>query len=460
LSYPTVDWHFDAVFYSQVQVSEGTPMLVDGFTNTYGLYPHFLNPIFKIIGLNIHNFSLVMSILTILGFVSLYLFLLRETKNKWFAIIGFGSIILSYIYWENIRNDPYFQLFPLRTIFPFIVLLLASLYKTKRNKLFFMAITFFCSLDLLWNPDMGIFTYISWTAFAIYINTAELEKPKDKIIQGLIIFGGCMLVALLTFVLYFVTIHLIYGCSPNLSGLFSTIVVASGFGFYMLPMQIIHPWIIVAFWILIGFALSISSYFQNKKDYAIIFLMCFVCIGFFSYYQGRSHTLVFAAIAPFFLTLLCLLLSKINFKTKNKQIRVFAYSGIFILLMAFPALMRFDINFFGNKNILIKKPEVPENIKANIAFIKKYTSPNEKVFIVTPYLQGIYYNETKTISVFNPGYSELFFIKDVERLRKMVNEKRIKIFTNIKDVDPKFIRVADNGEIGFYWTNNKTPLLK
>lgn len=34
-------YDFNAIFYSVVQVYNGFPLLVDNFTNTYGMYPHF-----------------------------------------------------------------------------------------------------------------------------------------------------------------------------------------------------------------------------------------------------------------------------------------------------------------------------------------------------------------------------------------------------------------------------------
>ena len=454
-SFPPGIMHFDAVFYSQSQVNMGTPMLIDGFANTYGLYPHFLQPIFSIIGLSTFNFSFVMSILIVVCFASLFWFLLRETKNKILSIISIGSILMSYIYWRNYCVDSYFQLFPIRTLFPCMILLLASLYKTKKSKLYFILITAFCSIGLLWNPDMGIFTFIAWIAFAIYTHTVELTNWIEKIKKLVQLLGIAILILTIIFAAYSFIIYCHYGAFPDLTKLFSTILVFSGLGFYMLPMQIIHPWIIFAIWILIGLALSISAYLKNKGNYSIIFIASFICIGFFSYYQGRSHTAVFAATAPFMLTLLCLLISKINFNSKSILIQFFAYAGIFIFIMTIPAIVRYDILFFNNKNIIYGKHDMPDRIKADIAFIKQYSKPEEKIFIVDVSCQGILYNETQTISIFNPGYVELFFIKDVERLLKIIHEKQIKIFTRVNEADPSYIHVADNGSLGLYLSTDK-----
>jgi len=450
-SFPHGSHHFDAVFYSQNQVENGVPMLVDGFTNTYGLYPHFLHLIFKIIGLSILKFTLVNSLLIVICFASLFWFLLRETKNKFISIIGIGSIIFSYIFWKHQFGDAYFQFFPIRTIFPCLMLLFASFFNTNRNKFLYVFISIFCALNLLWNPDIGIFTNFSWIAFVIYLKTIEKQNVIEKFKLGIITVFISISIVILTLVCFQGIMFLSYKTMPDLSLLFSTIFVFSGLGFYMLPMQLIHPWIIFAIWVLIGFGLSINSYFNFKKDNAILFLLTLVCIGFFCYYQGRSHSFVFIALPPFFLMLLCLLLSKINIKSTSIQLKTFAIAGFFILMMTIPSMTRLNILFLSDKNILYGKNETPEMIKSNIAFIKKYTKPGEKILIrLTDNYQGLYHNATQTISVFNPGFIELFFNSDIDRLNKLLQSKQIKIFELIKLHYSTFIHVADNGEIGYY----------
>ncbi len=64
---------FNAVYYSVVQVYRGIPMLVDNFTNTYGLYPHFLVPVLKIIGLSVVSFSSVMGFLISVSFAFIFM---------------------------------------------------------------------------------------------------------------------------------------------------------------------------------------------------------------------------------------------------------------------------------------------------------------------------------------------------------------------------------------------------
>ncbi|HEY6837801.1 MAG TPA: hypothetical protein VI389_03580, partial [Geobacteraceae bacterium] len=78
-TYPN-KYDFSAVYYSMVQVFGGAPLLVDGFTNTYGLYPHFLVPIFKLTGLSVLTFSGVMAVLDAICFGLLFLTLRRQLR--------------------------------------------------------------------------------------------------------------------------------------------------------------------------------------------------------------------------------------------------------------------------------------------------------------------------------------------------------------------------------------------
>lgn len=449
-SFPPGQMHFDALFYSQVQVQNGTPMLYDGFKNTYGLYPHFLQPIFSVIGLSILHFSAVLSCLIVLSFICIYWFLLRETRNKYISLLTIGTIIYSYLYWRHNNNDSYFQLFPIRVLFPSVLLLLSSFYKEHKSFGFFILISFFTSLDILWNPDMGIFTYLSWIAFALYMHTYEHVSISKKIKNAAIVFLLSIIVVIITFALYTLFIYTKYQVFPNLYELFSTIFVFSGLGFYMLPMQLFHPWIIVAMWILIALAISIVSYNKQSKSDSTLFILTLIVIGFFSYYQGRSHTQVFAGVGPIFILLLGVLLSKIISYKNTIEVLVFKISSFAIVCMAIPAIVKFDISFMNNRKVLYENTEMDEKTKSNIQFIKKHTHPGEKILITHYYNQGIYYNETKTVAIFNPGYVELFFVDDVNRLLKMVNEKPMKIFSLITEADPKFKQLDNNGVIGLY----------
>jgi hypothetical protein len=85
--------HFETVFYSVVQLYKGVPLGVDDFTNSYGLYPYFLNIIFKIIGLGVLKYSIVFCILIALSYLLILFFLKNTVNNKFLVFLGITSVI-------------------------------------------------------------------------------------------------------------------------------------------------------------------------------------------------------------------------------------------------------------------------------------------------------------------------------------------------------------------------------
>ena len=116
---------FNAIFYSVVQVFNGHPMLVDGFTNTYGLYPHFITPFLKITGLSVLNFSLLMGLLLASCFIMIFVFLRKNIENHWVTILTFSLVFFqTYAYGKIATNfDPYFAIHPIRWLFPCLLLI-------------------------------------------------------------------------------------------------------------------------------------------------------------------------------------------------------------------------------------------------------------------------------------------------------------------------------------------------
>jgi hypothetical protein len=454
--FPTGLAHFNAVFYSSSQVYHGKFMLNDGFTNTYGLYPHFLNPLFQVIRLNVLNFSMVMSFLNVLCFGAIFWFLYREMTDKFMAIITTGSIISFYMHWVMVANDPYFQFFPIRTIFPCLLLILASFYKAKKTLSFFVLGTFFMALDLLWNPDMGIFTYISWIAFVIYSHTFDERKIYGKVNLILRISIFSISIVVLIIFIYILIIYFAYGQTPKIFSLFSTIYVFSGLGFLMLPMGFPHPWLIPAMLLIISFGVSLYSYHKNLSRHSVIFLVSCICIGFFSYYQGRSHIRVFTLILPFFLILLGLLTDQLHFRTGYLILKASKIIGMIILMSGIPALLKMDRKIFYTTECLYKKEIMPAAVLSNIEFIRRCTYPNEKILVFDPFIQGIYLNASNTISAFDPALNEMFFKNDQQRFQKLIETTNLKIFMDLNVSQVHYRRIFTNGNMGmFYYRKNE-----
>jgi hypothetical protein len=78
--------HFNSIFDANVQLYLGRPLLCRGLTHQYGLYPYFLEPLFRIIGLSVVSFSFVMQSLQVAVFGMIFWGLRRYSQHIGWAI--------------------------------------------------------------------------------------------------------------------------------------------------------------------------------------------------------------------------------------------------------------------------------------------------------------------------------------------------------------------------------------
>ena len=285
--------HYSAVLGSVVQVYHGAPLLVDGLRNHYGLYPHFLMPIFKCIGLSVSSFNSVMGLLIIATFLLLFGSLRLLVKNNILLLLGFASLVFfSALYGKMvISSDPYFQYYPLRTFFPALVFFLATLYLMRDKKKLYYPLHIACALAVLWNPETGLMIWVSWLGLLAYIElfgTDWKTAARNVLLHGL----KASLCALVVALGYVLLIYVGYGRIPHLWLLFTTLIEYGGLGYYALPMPLLHPWNLLALTYLIGLLVGIRAMLQRafSPRNAVVFFCAVFGVGTFSYYQMRSHS--------------------------------------------------------------------------------------------------------------------------------------------------------------------------
>ena len=174
-------YDFNAVYYSVVQVYRGVPLLVDHFTNNYGLYPHFVVPVMKLFGLSVPSFSHIMAFLLALCFIFLALFFRHVIKNPLLILFGMTAVFFHcYIFSRIVAPfDAGFAMTPIRWVLPFSLLLYASLYLRRPRKALYFSSLFMYALGILWCPDFGIFTFASLVGLYCFL---ELERRPVAVI--------------------------------------------------------------------------------------------------------------------------------------------------------------------------------------------------------------------------------------------------------------------------------------
>jgi len=431
-------YDFNAVYNSMTQVYAGVPMLVDGFSNTYGLYPHFLNLIFHFIGLDVFKFSFLLSLLTGLAFLFNFLFLKKYVSNKVILLLAFCSVVfLPYLDFKFLTPyDCSFATFPIRYIIPSTLILLAAVYAEKRSQAIYWVTFILMGFFVLWNPEIGIVSYAAWLAFNIYNDffTGDGKANIKKILLHIISGVG---VIVLVFLVFKGVFYIFYGAYPDLGSLFGLITAFANVGFGLLPMKLVHPWNLEAIVIILGFTYSIVKWLKKSIDpkTSVIFLVSVISLGFLVYFQGRSHNWSFAASCGFCMVLLAILGDELWIKIKNSNLVTLHL--LFVVFLFGISFSFFEIIFNTDKiNELIyqeddKEKQQPEEdrIKSNTEFINKNSKEKEKIFLFTAkQYQGLYFDGNKRQSAFNPGFQDMFLNTDLVKLEERIRDSSYNIF--------------------------------
>jgi len=441
-------YDFNAVFYSVVQVYNGLPLLVDGFNNTYGLYPHFVVPFLKPFGLSVLGFSVQMALLSSISFAIIFYFLGRHIRSLPLVLLGFTTIFFnSFIYGKIIANyDPYFAGCPIRWIFPALLLLFSTLYLSNRSRILYYSSYFVFALGILWNPDFGMMTFLSLVIFYCYLefsNSSVMTITKNitfHIICSVLILSA-------TISLYMLAIKISFGRWPDFTALFATMKTFSVFGFNMLPMpSSFHPWMLIAIVYLVGLLFSLRNIIGRTITdcTAVVFLLTVIGVGSFSYYVGRSHNgTLLGPNWPAFI-LLTIFADELLLLVRQTRLLVVPFA-LLVLVLSFSFFQTaYDYDKIlalttEEKNKIDNKAE-DDLIHQNASIIGKLTKDKEKVLIFSKsWYLGLYHLISNTMPAIHPGIGEIMLKTDYDKmLNLLLKNDTVKIF-----FEPEYFRFYD-----------------
>lgn len=441
--------HFSPVYFPQTQLAYNK-IIIQQVPSLYGMFPLFLKPIFSVIGLSVVNFTAVISVLTSVSYLFLFIFLKKSIKNEIVPIFG----VLSILVYSNLclgfnfnSYSPYIQYTPIRILFPAVILFIATQYLEKYSRYLYIIGHLLATVAIFWNFDSGMVVFISWNLFLIYL---EIWKRADKkLVEVLKPICKHILIGLSSFLvcLSLISFYYIYhsGSLPNPSLFFQYSKLFYS-GFFLIPLPIFpHMWYLI----ILVYTLSLLHSFlhlinknSNKKG-SLYFILSIVGFGLFAYFEGRSHS--FTLIAPSFVAFLILalflddlLLEFRNYLKEGKKINFFTFfmtiTIAFILILPTVDIIK-NINFFV-KNLsasyqLLYAPIAPYHSK-NINFIKQHTTAGERILILSRSYDGIYYGETNTVDVIDlPSFVDLVFKYQYSILLDFVsNTPHAKVFVS------------------------------
>ncbi len=447
--------HFNVIFHAMVQVFSGKELLVD-FVHQYGLYPHFLEPFFRLIGLDIHSFTIVMGVLTVLTFLLLLRTLLLITTNRTIALLGFLALVSGgYICKIMSSYDPYFQYFPLRTIFPAAAACLLVGYLRTRSVARFVILYVVSSSAILWNPETGIVVLI-----AVSLTTLYDEYSRNNLRSGLLLLGKGVCVSLTVIALCSAYLYLRYGAFPDYRELIRYTQIFYGMGFYMLPMVPLHPWNLVAIIYIAGLVWGCGALINGTVTHrtSIVTFLSLLGIGLFAYYQGRSHNeVLLLCIYPAFMVLTIFVDSLLILGSEIRVAQIAGFCGVIFLVFTAGGLYN-GINtlYFGEAGIVGRfekyRQGVPAEVMMRADFVKAKTSRGEEVLILSGH-SGLYHLVSQTTNpirvasfqetVLREDYQQILSYVDQGPCRKLFIDVGDPAYANPSYVNPSYVELRE-----------------
>lgn len=309
--------HLDIMFFNFQFVLDPIINLVndagaDFSVALYGNYAFFLAPVIRMFPDRILATSSLLVLLLIVCHLCLYFVVLKVTSQKLFAVVSSLAILFTAGNYSVITTEPYFQYYPIRVIFPAIIILLFLYSQAIENKKHrYLLISFFCGFALIWNFDTGICITITFFFIRVMqeIENSATEQGKSKLQKCLKRIANMVVCEFSTTILVLLLFFFIVIGVDNFAGLFRLQQDFYLQGFYMLPIPCLpNLWMLVMAIYIAGGIYFFRHFGNQTKDKYMIFFLSIFGIGIFSYFQGRSYytvlpTCIYPAIMLFFIFL-------------------------------------------------------------------------------------------------------------------------------------------------------------
>lgn len=428
---------FDPVLYPVTQVFAGKNLLVD-LTCLYGLFPFFITPLFKLIGLNVLNFSVFLATLVCVSLFFVMKFMKYVIKNNTIFLLGFLFVVYYTLLATRSSPEFYYQYWPIRYFFPTLSLLLSALYLKSENKFIYYASFVINGIAVLWNFDVGIIVFLTWIIILAYNDASISSTWKSFIVK---IFKHCVYACIgLGFVIAFfcAVTYIQSGKLPNLPSFFQfqEMFLAGYFMIKLVPFP--HIWSLLLFIYGIGLFIGINAFIKKQIGFneKIITLLTSMGLGLFVYYEGQSSNVtLFRVWYPALLLLVLfadMLWKKYELTKQFTYLEYCVFSILFLMFISAPISMFYNLHKYStfiHYNVLTSYHE-NNPLLTNIDFLKKQTHFGENVFILGNFKQAVYYAETNTRSAVNvPSLPDIFYPYEMRRVLDFLEtNKNIKLF--------------------------------
>ena len=395
--------HFNSVFmvYNHIPYSK----------NMYSILGHYallMEPFFKVFGLNVKIYAVLLSILCGISSLCVIMTIFLVIKSSFFRILGI--LITFFIYFTMEFN--YYAVAPLRIFFPSIMILYTAIIGNRKNILLTILGYFLASLSILWNAETGLVCLASLFISNIYVYCYDLTFKDKKLYYNillLIIFSICsLLIAYL--ILNICNIYLLRGEKQNIKDLLFPLITGQVNYTEIKIEKLFNYYFIVVFIFLTTFIYYIKNMriFNNGdiklKYYIPSIIYISVCaLGVYAYAINRTaffNSMVLmpmiSIIIPFILYRLYLLLNK------KSELSLSLYNIILTI---------FIIGIFSSISISVNNFTNFYNPVSNNFYNYMQTKDDEKngyTYIVTEFMKEYGFNGIASFGgAFVYGYANL-----------------------------------------------------
>ena len=428
--------HFQAVAYSLTQIYAGKPLLTAS-PPLYGYYAAFLLPVFKVIGLSVFKFCVVMGVLQGVALAAILLVAVSSLRMPVVRVLCCAALLFfvgSTCLVGRRPFDPVFQYWPIRFFFPALSVPVYLWAARQAKASAWIALGIFSGMALIWNIESGIaaagaalFTLGVEAIGARCAGSAGRERSPGLFL-ALLITVGAMVV---TGAIFWLGLQVQAGWKAPLhqTSEYQRLFYESGLMMEPMPLAV-HPWWLVIATYLLGLGFGLRGLLSGRRTRfaRLALFLSILGTGLFTYYQGRSvdFNLMNASWPAILLGFLMVdrLLRAIRARALPRGMcwvaLPAAYLGLMGVVMLPGAFARVWSFGAGQWRAVLTSPAAKKAdlIDQRVAFIRDHVGIDQDCVILADY-QAVYFMETGLRSSLDaPGLTEIFFLKDLETLRE------------------------------------------
>ncbi|WNJ90044.1 discoidin domain-containing protein [Bosea sp. 685] len=431
--------HYEVFVYPLIQdwLGNGIYLGSDGQKSQYGLYPIFLRPIWHVIGApSTVAITTVMATLLLSCFVFTLAFLTRFTRDTTLAaVLTLAAIIGTLFIYPAWPVDPYFQVFPVRLLFPSLALGLLCWRQTRERFQFpsYLAL----SLGLIWNFESGVVGLLTYWVFTVAIGF----RPQLRAFLLVILWQSVLAVVAVIFAIagvlayYFIR----FGAFPNLLGTLESIrAFSSGVGAD--PMPWFGAWglhcLVYGIATFVGIrSLWISTSPEERNRGAALLALVAAGIVWLRYYQVRSVAPQLQYISLPALCCAALLIDRVvSAVGRKRQWVVTAVSmAIGAPLLASIAMLSFGVNRPVRSLEMLSRSSLPDatwNRAADQvieAFKEFKRNDSDDLLVLAPYTHLVSLRRGTPSPIHSAGMCQILFEAEMQTVLRSVASSNMRM---------------------------------